>query len=173
MSLKLTRRSFLVSSAATGGGLLLAFYLPRHATAAAALPSSSSFAPNAWLEISADGAVKIWCGHSEMGQGVRTSLPMIVAEELCCDWRRVTVLQADLDPKYGDELTGGSGSVRTSYANLRKAGAAGRELLISAASAQWRVPRVECRAENGIVIHSARSEERRVGKECRYRGSTA
>lgn len=159
MSLKLTRRSFLKSSAATGGSLMLAFYLPRHATAAAALPSSSSFAPNAWLEISADGAVKIWCGHSEMGQGVRTSLPMIVAEELCCDWRRVTVLQADLDSKYGDELTGGSGSVRTSYANLRKAGAAGRELLISAASAQWRVPRGECRAENGLVIHSATGQK--------------
>ncbi len=160
MPLKLTRRSFLKSSAATGGSLLLAFYLPRHATsAAAALPSSSSFAPNAWLEISADGAVKIWCGHSEMGQGVRTSLPMIVAEELCCDWRRVTVLQADLDPKYGDELTGGSGSVRTSYENLRKAGAAGRELLISAASAQWRVPRGECRAENGFVIHSATGQK--------------
>lgn len=160
MSLKLTRRSFLKSSAATGGSLLLAFHLPRHATAAAAaLPSSGSFAPNAWLEISADGAVKIWCGHSEMGQGVRTSLPMIVAEELCCDWRRVTVLQADLDPKYGDELTGGSGSVRTSYENLRKAGAAGRELLLSAASAQWRVPRGECRAENGIVIHSATGQK--------------
>jgi isoquinoline 1-oxidoreductase beta subunit len=160
MPLKLTRRSFLKSSAATGGSLLLAFYLPRHATAAAAaLPSSSSFAPNAWLEISADGGVKIWCGHSEMGQGVRTSLPMIVAEELCCDWRRVTVLQADLDPKYGDELTGGSGSVRTSYENLRKAGAAGRELLISAASAQWRVPRGECRAENGLLIHSATGQK--------------
>jgi isoquinoline 1-oxidoreductase subunit beta len=155
LSSNVTRRAFLKSSAATGGSLLLAFYLPRNSSlAASASPSTSSFAPNAWLEISADGAVKIWCGHSEMGQGVRTSLPMIVAEELCCDWHRVEVLQADLDAKYGEQLTGGSGSVRTSYESLRKAGAAGREVLLSAAAAQWGVPRTECRAENGFLIHS-------------------
>jgi isoquinoline 1-oxidoreductase beta subunit len=79
---------------------------------------------------------------------------MIVAEEFCCDWRRVQVLQADLDPKYGEQLTGGSGSVRDSYSNLRKAGAAAREMLISAAVAQWNVPRSECRAENGFILHA-------------------
>ena len=89
-----------------------------------------------------------------MGQGVFTSLPMIVAEELCCDWRRVQVLQADLDPKYGNQITGGSGSIRTSYETLRKAGAAARELLISSASSQWAVPSIECRAENGSVLHA-------------------
>jgi len=136
------------------GGFALAFYLPHNfSLAASGLPNSGSFVPNAWLEISADGAVKIWCGHSEMGQGVRTSLPMIVAEELCCDWHRVEVVQADLDAKYGDQLTGGSGSVRTSYDSLRKVGAAGREMLLSAASTQWGVPRSECRAENGFLIH--------------------
>lgn len=156
MSPKITRRLFLKSSALTGGVLVLAFYLPPNTSlTSSALPPSGSFAPNAWLEISADGTVKVWCGHSEMGQGVRTSLPMIVAEELCCDWRRVEVLQADLDPKYGEQLTGGSGSVRTSFENLRKAGAAGREVLLSAVSAQWGVPRAECRAENGFLIHSA------------------
>jgi isoquinoline 1-oxidoreductase beta subunit len=156
VSLKLTRRSFLKSSAATGGSLIIAFHLNRTcALSASSLPSSNSFAPNAWLEVSADGAVKIWCGHSEMGQGVRTSLPMIVAEELCCDWRRVEVLQADLDPKYGDQITGGSGSVRRSFESLRKAGAASREMLLSAASMQWGVPRTECRAENGFLIHPA------------------
>jgi isoquinoline 1-oxidoreductase beta subunit len=106
------------------------------------------------LEIASGGEVKIWCGKSEMGQGVRTSLPMIVAEELCCDWRRVRVVQADLDAKYGNQLTGGSLSVRTSFETLRKAGAAAREMLISAAAAQWNVPRSECRAESSIVMHA-------------------
>jgi isoquinoline 1-oxidoreductase beta subunit len=113
-----------------------------------------TFFPNAWLELSSDGEIKIWCGKSEVGQGVRTSLPMIVAEELSCDWRHVQVVQADLDPKYGEQLTGGSLSVRTSYKSLRKAGAAGREMLLSAAAAQWNVSRSECRAESSFVIHS-------------------
>jgi isoquinoline 1-oxidoreductase subunit beta len=90
-----------------------------------------------------------------MGQGVRTNLPMIVAEELCCDWKKVQVVQADLDPKYGEQLTGGSLSTRTSYANLRKAGAAAREMLISAACGEWQVERTGCRAENSTVSHSA------------------
>jgi isoquinoline 1-oxidoreductase beta subunit len=106
------------------------------------------------LEIASDGEIKIWCGKSEMGQGVRTSLPMIVAEELCCDWQRVRVVQADLDAKYGNQLTGGSLSLRTSYESLRKAGAAAREMLISAAAAQWNVPRSECRAESSFVTHA-------------------
>ena len=150
------RRDFLKSSAAAGTAFLLPFHLPgkpraRHLSA---FPDATSFAPNAWLEVSPAGDVRIWCGKSEMGQGVRTSLPMIVAEEFGCDWRRVQVVQADLDPKYGEQLTGGSLSVRTSYDNLRKAGAAAREMLVSAAVAQWNVPRSECRAESGSVIHT-------------------
>jgi isoquinoline 1-oxidoreductase beta subunit len=129
--------------------------LPKRADSAASKP----FAPNAWLEIAPDGAVKIWCGKSEMGQGVRTALPMIVAEELSCDWQRVEVLQADLDSKYGEQLTGGSGSVRTSYENLRKAGTAAREMLISAAAEKFDVDRRECRAENGRVLHAKSKRE--------------
>jgi isoquinoline 1-oxidoreductase beta subunit len=149
------RRLFLKSSA--GAALLLPFHLSGKpwARAISGSADSNSFSPNAWLELSVDGAVKIWCGKSEMGQGVRTSLPMIVAEEFCCDWRRVRVVQADLDPKYGEQLTGGSLSVRTSYDNLRKAGAAAREMLLSAAVAQWNVPRSECRSENGFILHAA------------------
>ncbi len=79
---------------------------------------------------------------------------MIVAEELSCDWRRVQVVQANLDAKYGEQLTGGSGSVRTSYDTLRKAGAAAREMLLAAATSQWNVPHSECRAENSFVIHA-------------------
>jgi isoquinoline 1-oxidoreductase beta subunit len=90
-----------------------------------------------------------------MGQGVRTNLPMIVAEELSCDWTKVKVVEADLDAKYGEQLTGGSLSTRTSYTNLRKAGAAAREMLVSAAAGEWQVERTECRAENSAVLHAA------------------
>jgi isoquinoline 1-oxidoreductase subunit beta len=159
LSSTVTRRAFLKTSAATGASLLLPFYLSgnprkRRSSDPSAAPT---FSPNAWLELSSDGAVKIWCGKSEVGQGVRTALPMIVAEELCCDWRRVQVVQADLDPKYGDQLTGGSLSVRTSFESLRKAGAAARETLISAAAIEWNVPHSNCHAENGSVIHAATS----------------
>jgi isoquinoline 1-oxidoreductase beta subunit len=151
-----TRRQFLSASAAASGSLLLAFHLPHSLSAAQEPPSrNKGFAPNAWLEIASSGEIKIWCGHSEMGQGVFTSLPMIVAEELCCDWRRVKVVQADLDAKYGNQITGGSGSVRTSFETLHKAGAAARELLILSAASQWTVPAAECRAENNFVLHSA------------------
>ena len=123
MSASLTRRSFLKSTSSTGVALLVPFFLPdKNLFAESTTPDSTLFAPNAWLEISTNGSVKIWCGKSEIGQGVRTSLPMIVAEELSCDWRKVEVMQADLDPRYGNQLTGGSLSVRTSYENLRKAG---------------------------------------------------
>ena len=143
----------------------MAFYLPTGTRANRDAPSNSvkSFAPNAWMEISADDRVRIWCGKSEMGQGVRTSLPMIVAEELCCDWRSVQVVQADLEPKYGDQLTGGSLSVRTSYADLRKAGAAAREVLISAAAAEWSVSQRECSAANGEVVHANSQRHARYG----------
>jgi len=156
MSSNVTRRAFLKTSAATGASLLLPFYFPYSPPKARnSDPSSTApFSPNAWLELSSDGGARIWCGKSEMGQGVRTALPMIVAEELCCDWRRVQVVQADLDPKYGEQLTGGSGSVRTSYENLRKAGAAAREMLISAAAIEWNVPHSSCHAENGSVLHA-------------------
>jgi isoquinoline 1-oxidoreductase beta subunit len=146
----------LKTAAATGASLLLPFYLsgsPRK-TKNSDPSATAPFSPNAWLELFSDGSAKIWCGKSEMGQGVRTALPMIVAEELCCDWRRVQVLQADLDPKYGEQLTGGSLSVRTSYENLRKAGAAAREMLISAAAIEWNVPHSSCHAENGSVLHA-------------------
>jgi isoquinoline 1-oxidoreductase beta subunit len=162
---KVTRRSFLKTSAAASASLVLPLYLPiqRDLQGDRGHSAGHSFSPNAWLEISPDGEVKIWCGKSEMGQGVRTALPMIVAEELCCDWRRVQVVQADLNPKYGEQLTGGSLSVRTSYNNLRKAGAAAREMLLSAAATQWNVSPSECRAESSFVTHA--STERKLAFE--------
>jgi isoquinoline 1-oxidoreductase beta subunit len=150
-----TRRAFLRVSAATGGSLLLAFHLPRPAGARQGSFANQPFAPNAWLEIAPTGEIKIWCGRSEIGQGVGTNLPMIVAEELSCDWNKVKVVEADLDAKYGEQLTGGSLSTRTSYAHLRKAGAAAREMLVSAAAGEWQVERTACRAENSAVLHAA------------------
>ncbi len=151
-----------------GASLLVPFYLrsrTRSDTPARAPASQESrvFAPNAWLEIAPNGQVRIWCGKSEMGQGVLTSLPMIVAEELRCDWGNVQVVQADLEPKYGEQLTGGSLSVRTSYANLRKAGAAAREMLISAAATEWGVNQAECSAAMGDVVHAKSQRRARYG----------
>ena len=133
--------------------------------------ATAPFSPNAWLELSPEGDIKIWCGKSELGQGVRTALPMIVAEELCCEWRRVRVVQADLEPKYGERLTGGSLSVRTSYQSLRKAGAAAREMLISAAAAEWNVSRSECRAESSFVRHAP--TQRKLAFEQLLRGCSS
>ncbi|GBD32693.1 Isoquinoline 1-oxidoreductase subunit beta [bacterium HR33] len=149
-SLVQTRREFLKTGAAAGATLIIGFYLPvpgrRGSTA-------TSFKPNAWLEVHSDGSVTIWTGRSEMGQGVRTAMPMIVAEELEADWQKVTVVQADANPAYGDQVTVGSRSVRSGFEPLRKAGAAAREMLISAAALTWNVPREQCRARAGFVEH--------------------
>ena len=143
----LTRREFLKTGSAAGASLVISFQLPafeRHAP---------SFKPNAWLEIRPDGAVTIWTGRSEMGQGVKTAMPMIVAEELDADWTRVTVAQADADPAYGDQFTVGSRSVRTGFEPLRQAGAAAREMLVAAAALTWNVPRESCSTKQGSVEH--------------------
>ena len=151
------RREFLATGAAAGAGLLIGFRLPAWDRAAAPQP----FKPNAWIEIRPDGAVTIWTGRSEMGQGVKTAMPMIVAEELEADWTQVRVAQADADPAYGDQFTVGSRSVRSGFEPLRQAGAAAREMLIGAAALTWNVPRDACRARNGSVEHVATG--RRLG----------
>ncbi|PYP53632.1 MAG: xanthine dehydrogenase family protein molybdopterin-binding subunit [Gemmatimonadetes bacterium] len=148
------RREFLKTGAAAGATLVLGLYLPAFDPRGAHAPAAPEpFKPNAWIEIGPDGAVTIWTGRSEMGQGVRTAMPMIVAEELEADWTRVRVAQADADPAYGDQFTVGSRSVRSGFEPLRKAGAAAREMLIGAAALTWNVPRDACRARNGMVEH--------------------
>jgi isoquinoline 1-oxidoreductase subunit beta len=142
------RREFLETGVAAGASLLIGFHLPAFERGA-----TQSFKPNAWIEIRPDGAVTIWTGRSEMGQGVKTAMPMIVAEELEADWTRVRVAQADADPAYGDQFTVGSRSVRSGFEPLRQAGAAAREMLIGAAALTWKVPREECRARNSSVEH--------------------
>lgn len=156
----LSRREFVTLGVAAGAGLVIGFYLP-HGSG----PTNAAFAPNAYLKITPDGKITVVVARSEMGQGVRTSLPMILAEELEADWKQISVEQAGTDPTvYGDQQTGGSASVRVSWAPLRQAGAAAREMLISAAALQWGVPRSSCTAENSSVIHAASNRRLSYGE---------
>lgn len=153
------RREFLLASASVGGGLVLGFYLPlRGGVIAAAAAEPSAVTPDAWLRIAGDGTVTIIVAKSEMGQGVYTSMPMLIAEELEADWSRVRIEPAPVaavynHTVYGVMVTGGSTSVASSWEQLRTVGAAAREMLVAAAARQWGVPAAECRALEGIVSH--------------------
>lgn len=150
----LTRREFIKVVSVAGGGLVLGLYLPsKEELLVPELTQASRFEPNVWLKIDKYGTTTITVARSEMGQGIRTSLPMIVAEELEADWSTVRIESALADAKYGDMTTGGSSSVRQSWEPLRKAGATAREILITAAAQTWSVDRATCRAEEGSVIH--------------------
>ena len=159
--LNLSRRGFLKTSAIAGGGLVLGVYLPQlDGKAAAADAVDQVFAPNAFIRIGADDSVTLVINHSEMGQGVYTSLAMIIAEELDADWKKVRVEAAGVDPEYnhtafGIQITGGSTSVRTEWDRLRKVGATAKAMLVSAAASSWDVAASECQAENGEVVHSS------------------
>jgi isoquinoline 1-oxidoreductase beta subunit len=146
----LTRREFVAAGVAAGAGLVVGFYLPH-----AGRRGKEVFSPNAYLRITTDDKVTIVCARSEMGQGVRTALPMILAEELEADWKQIEIEQAGASTLYGDQSTGGSASIKTTWDPMRKAGAAAREMLISAAALTWGVPRSSCVAENGAVLHGA------------------
>lgn len=146
-----SRRAFLGTAAAAGAGLVIGFYLPKSASAEA----EGVFSPNAYLRITPDEKITVVVARTEMGQGVWTALPMILAEELEADLKQITIEQAGASTLFGDQSTGGSASVRTTWDPMRKAGAQAREMLISAAAAQWGVPRESCKAESASVIHSA------------------
>jgi isoquinoline 1-oxidoreductase beta subunit len=153
-TLTASRRGFLKGSGATA--LVIGFTLPNAGRVEAA-PSSASFQPNAWLRITPDNKVTVQCGSAEMGQGVLTAIPMLVAEELDADWRLVRVEQAPVDkafanPAFGMQATGGSTTVRAHWEPVRKAGAAARSMLLAAASKQWKVPAADLRTEAGHVI---------------------
>lgn len=149
------RRTFLKTSAAGGAALLIGFHLPAHASSD---PAEAQEKPpvnplNAWVRITPDNRVTLILAKSEMGQGIMTALPMILAEELYLDWKNVHIEQAPTDPKIYDLGTGGSGSVAGSWLPLRQAGAAAREMLIAAAAKRWEVAALTCKAENGYVVH--------------------
>jgi CO/xanthine dehydrogenase Mo-binding subunit len=145
----LSRREFVTAGVAAGAGLVIGFYLPHKSGA-----QQESFSPNAYLRITPDNKVTVVVARSEMGQGVRTALPMILAEELEADWKQVAIEQAGASTLFGDQTTGGSASIRTTWDPMRKAGAAAREMLISAAALTWNVPRSSCTAENSHIKHA-------------------
>lgn len=153
----MTRRQFLKTGTLLGGSLVLACHLPFNRKNALA-GQQEEFAPNAFLRISPDESITIIVNKSEMGQGVYTSLPMLVAEELCCNWKKVRYLPSPVAPEYNHAqfgplmVTGGSSSVRSEWARLSLAGAAVREMLITAAAQIWKVDTAACKAENGYVI---------------------
>jgi isoquinoline 1-oxidoreductase beta subunit len=152
-TIKVDRRGFLKVGAAAGAGLVLGFYIPWE-RAASAQETKSPDPFNAWVRIDKDGRVTLIVAKSEMGQGVRTGLPMILAEELEVDWTNVRVEQAPTRPDiYRHMGTGGSSSTRESWMPLRQAGAAARQMLIAAAAQTWSVGKETCFAEKGAVVH--------------------
>jgi len=159
-----SRRAFLKVSAAAGGGLLLHFALPAIARAAMAEPSDGAAAINAFVRIAPDGVVTIMSKNPEIGQGIKTMLPMLIAEELDVDWSQVRIEQADLDQaKYGRQFAGGSMATPLNWDPLRRAGAAGRQMLVAAAAESWGVPAGECRTASGVVYHDASSRSLNYG----------
>ncbi len=159
MTLQLDRRAFLQVTTLAGGGLLLGSTVAK----AARTRSSAAFLPSVYIKILPTGAVTIVAKNPEVGQGVKTMLPMLIAEELDVDWKTVTVEQADADQnKYGRQFAGGSTATPMHYDELRRVGAAAREMLVAAAASTWRVAPAECETSSGTVRH------RPSGRTIRY-----
>lgn len=155
-TISFNRRSFIKTSVAAGGGMMLGFNWLASCTseATAAIPAEW-FDVNAFLKIATDGKVTIFSPNPEIGQGVKTAMPMIVAEELDVDWANVLVEQAGLDTqKYKRQVAGGSQSIRQGWESLRMAGATARKMLVEAAAQQWNVPASECTTSEGKVLHA-------------------
>lgn len=147
--LSLNRRTFLRTGAAAAGGLLVGFRIPANAAA-------TPLKLNAWVHVAPDDTVTLFIHKAEMGQGTVTSLSMLLAEELECDWTKIRTEFPGIDRAYGpNQGVVGSQSIRSSYQPLRRAGATAREMLIEAAAQQWSVNRTQCRAENSAVVNTA------------------
>ncbi|HEY0907452.1 MAG TPA: molybdopterin cofactor-binding domain-containing protein, partial [Methylophilus sp.] len=168
--INLSRRSFIKNTALVAGGLVVAFSIPQAkrfmgvANAAEAMPLP---APNAFLRIGTDDSITVMLAHSEMGQGVWTTLPMLIADELDADWNTVKVEHAPAAPAYihtayGIQITGGSSTTWSEFDRYRQAGALTRALLMQAAAKQWNVPVAGLRTENGAVING--SQKLRYGQ---------
>jgi isoquinoline 1-oxidoreductase beta subunit len=161
---KLSRRQFLKHTGVAGGGLVFAMTMGYAPTLRSGSDGAAQLAPNVYVNIRDDETVEIYCHRSEMGQGIRTSLPQVIADELEADWQHVRLLQAPGDEKYGDQNTDGSTSIRKQFDLLRTAGASAREMLIAAAASAWGVPVSECVARNHAVHHHASGRSASYGK---------
>ena len=163
------RRRFLQTAAVVGGALVIGFHLPQGGRRALSADSGKPFVPNAFLRIGSDDSVTVLVKHAEMGQGVSTALPMLVAEDLEADWNTIQFEFAPVDPAYnhtvyGIQMTGGSTSIANSYEQMRKAGAAAKAMLLEAAAETWSVPATECRAEKGVILHEKSERSARYGE---------
>src|SRR5450631_2364492 len=165
-----SRRKFLKESTALMGGLVIGFYLPMKGgrAYAADAPPKLEYPPNAFIRITQDNNITIVVNKSEMGQGVYTSLPMLIAEELEADWSLISVESAPVAAVYNHtsypmQMTGGSSSIPSSWEQMRRVGASARMMLIRAAAESWGVPASECRAENSEVIHDVSGQRASYG----------
>ena len=173
-----SRRQFVVSATTATGGLALGLLMPGFPAFAAPAYKNPAFAGdvadprevNAWVVIEPDDTVTLRCPMAEMGQGTGTGLPMLLAEELECDWSKVKVEFASVNRNirengiYGDQMTAGSRGIRTSWPYVQQAGASARARLIAAAAQKWNVPASECTAAKSKVIHTASGRSLRFGE---------
>src|SRR5829696_8126572 len=168
MNIHVSRRSFLTTSAAAAGGLALGFHVP-FATKAAAQGAATPEI-NAWVMIKPDDTVVIRIARAEMGQGTLTGLAQLVAEELECDWAKVTTeyptpgQNLARNRAWGNFSTGGSQGIRQSNEYVRKGGAAARMMLVQAAAEAWGVPAGECRVSKGVITHAASGRSTTYGQ---------
>ena len=167
----LSRRTFLKTATAAGGGLMIGTYLPFGGETAAQIDAlaAGTFEPNVWIRIGADDSVRIMLSMLEMGQGVMTAMPMLVAEELDVDWNKVVTEWAPADRRYGNpnfggsQTTAGSNSTRGMWKVLRNAGASGRAMLVTAAARTWNVAEDTLSTDKGEVVHAASGRRLRYG----------
>ncbi len=152
--MRVTRRSFLEATTLSSGGMMLGLYVVPQAVTAQQAPPPPAFDPKAFIKIGSDGKVTLVSRNPEIGQGIKTMLPMLIAEELGVDWKDVKVEQGGLDtPKFGMQSTGGSRAVSNNWIPMRQVGAAGREMLISAGAQKWGVPKEQCFASHGRIYN--------------------
>lgn len=157
-----SRRNFLRVSMIAGGGMLVGFSALSHAETTDM--EATPFSPNAYIKISPDGKITLMSPNPEIGQGVKTSLVMLIAEEMNVDWQTIEVEIAPLDAKYGSQTTGGSGAIRSRYMPLRQAGATAKAMLVAAAADTWGVVAGDCYAENGFVVNKANGKKLSYGE---------
>jgi isoquinoline 1-oxidoreductase subunit beta len=165
---RVSRRSFLTAAAAGGSTLVLGFSIASLRSLRSGDPAgtraSQPFTPDLWISINSTGDVDLRIHKCEMGQGVLTALPILIAEELEVEWSRVRVTQADADFRFTDQNTSGSTSISDSWIHLRQAGAVARTMLVRAAAGHWGVPEAECVARAGVVLHARSSRRAHYGQ---------